>query len=174
MARANEQPVLDVQAGMAALNEDIPRVLDVLGVASLEALGWERPNAITLLIPLSGTFEETEHTYLLKLGFAAYRAWPPSAQFVNPATRNYSHPTDQHHVPQLTSPECHTHIAYPNPGGGTVQLICCSATQEFYDVKHSVEAHHVWRGKETFLTTLTAIQKAMASHHKGPFPRHGQ
>src|SRR5581483_4883551 len=40
----NERPTLDVQAGAAALDEDIPRVLRMLEAPSIEAVGWVRPN----------------------------------------------------------------------------------------------------------------------------------
>jgi hypothetical protein len=174
MARANEKPTLDVQAGAAALDEDIPRVLNLLGADSLEALGWRRSNRLTLLVPMSGVFQGAKDDFLLRLGFQAYRKWPPSAQFVNPSTHVYAHPTDQHFVPRLTSPECHTHTEYARPGGGTLQLICCSATLEFYEVLHGVEPQHIWRETDTFLVTTTAIQKAMTSFYGGRFPVHGK
>lgn len=175
MAKANEQPTLDVQAGAAALDEDIPRVLKLFSASSLEELGWSRPNRLSLLIPMIGTYLEKEDEYLLRLGFQAYRRWPPSAQFVNPASLAYVYPQDQHFVPKLTSPECHTHIAYQQkPHVTSIQLICCSATLEFYDTLHSVQPDHVWRESDTFFTTITAIQKAMASFYQGRFPIHGQ
>lgn len=167
MAKANERPTVDVQAGLAALEEDIPRVLKVLDAASLEELGWSRPNKLTLLVPMTGVYQEKTDEFVLRLGFTAYRTWPPSAQFVNPATMTYEHPTDQHHIPKLTSPECHTHAAYPSPGGGTMQLICCSATLEFYDVLHGVEEHFVWRDTDTFYTTIMAIRRAFTSYYQG-------
>jgi hypothetical protein len=174
MARANEQPTLDVQAGAAALDEDIPRVLRVLGCSSLEELGWSRPNKLSLLLPMSGTFQDKKDEYLLRLGFQAYRKWPPSAQFVNPTTSAYVYPQDQHFVPMLTSPECHTHVAYQrNPQSSKIQLICCSATLEFYEVLHGVEPHHLWRETDTFFTTITAIQKAFTSFYQGRFPSDG-
>lgn len=40
MAIANQRPTIDVQAGAAALDEDILRVLRVLEASSLEQLGW--------------------------------------------------------------------------------------------------------------------------------------
>jgi hypothetical protein len=111
MAKANELPTLDVQAGAAALDEDIPRVLRVLGASSIEELGWSRPNKLKLLVPMYGACQGEKEEYTLRLGFQAYRRWPPSAQFVNPATLDYAYPQDQHFVPKLTSPECRTHIA---------------------------------------------------------------
>lgn len=175
MAKANEQPTLDVQAGAAALDEDIPRVLRLLRASSLEELGWSRPNRLSLLVPMSGTYQDTKDEYLLRLGFQAYRKWPPSAQFVNPETLAYVYPQDQHFVPKLTSPECHSHVAHQrNPQSNKIQLICCSATLEFYDVLHGVEPQHVWRETDTFFTTITAIQKAFTSFYQGRFPVDGR
>ena len=171
MARANERPTIDLQAGLAAFEEDLPRVLRVLDAPSIEALGWTRPNAISLLVPMMGTFNQKVDHFTLRLGFQAYRTWPPSALFVNPSTGAYSYPDDQQHVPKLTSPECYTHIGYQRvPTDAKRQLICCSATFEFYDVLHPVDAQFLWRDTNTFLTTLQAIQRAMASFYQGRFP----
>jgi hypothetical protein len=174
MAKANERPTLDVQAGAAALDEDIPRVLRVLGYSCLEELGWSRPNRLSLLVPMNGTFEGKSDEYLLRLGFQAYRRWPPSAQFVNPATCSYVYPQDQRFVPKVKSPECETHVAYQqNQQSNRIQLICCSATLEFYEVLHGVQPYHVWRETDTFLTTITVIQKALTSFYQGRFPSDG-
>ncbi|HEV7611406.1 MAG TPA: hypothetical protein VGO37_05980 [Steroidobacteraceae bacterium] len=172
MARPNAQPTMDAQRGAAALDDDIPRVLRVLGATSLEVLGWSRPNRLSLLIPVFGVHQGVRDDYLLRLGFQAYREWPPSAQFVNPTTLAYTYPQDQHYVPMLTSPECHTHVAYDRPPG-KIQLICCSATLEFYEVLHGVDSSVVWRETDTFYLTITAIQKALSSFYQGRFPIHG-
>lgn len=171
MAKAGVAPTMDVQAGLQALEEDLPRVLRIEGVSSLDELGWFRPSKLALLVPMTGTRSGRTDEYLLRLGFQAYRKWPPSAQFVNPETRAYQYPDDQHHVPKLTSAECRTHVNYggnaSNPGR---QLICCSATLEFYEVLHGVQPHHLWRETETFYTTIVAIRKALASNYEGRFP----
>ena len=172
MAQANEYPTMDPEAGAAALEEDLPRVLRMLG-ASMEELGWTRPNKLTLLIPLSGVYQGHTDDYTLRLGFHAYRAWPPSAQFVNPQTQSYSYPQDQHFVPQLTSGECRTHAQYCH-GTKRIQLICCSATLEFYEVKHNVNPEHLWSDTDNFWTTVNAIKRAMGSFYQGRFPKHGQ
>ena len=175
MAVAGEQPTLDVQAGAAALDEDIPRVLRVLGAMSLEELGWSRPDKLSLLVPMMGVYQDKEDEYLLRLGFQAYRRWPPSAQFVDPVTLSYVCPHDQHFVPRIASPECHTHTAYQRtPQSNKIQLICCSATFEFYEVLHGVAEDHLWRETDTFFTTIAAIQKALGSSYQGRFPVHGQ
>lgn len=162
-------PTIDAQAGAAALDEDLPRVLELLGADSIEQLGWSRPNRLTLLVPMWGTHSGNRDEYLLRLGFQAYRRWPPSAQFVNPGTLAYRHPDDEKCMPRLTSDECHTHTSYAKPGGGTVQLICCSAVLEFYEVLHDVKAEHVWRETDTFFTTIMAIRKAFGSAYGGRF-----
>ena len=163
---------MDLEAGTAALEEDLPRVLKMLGATSMEDLGWSRPNKLTLLIPLSGIYQGHTDDYLLRLGFQAYRAWPPSAQFVNPETQSYSCPQDQHHVPRLTSEECRTHIEYLH-GERKIQLICCSATLEFYEVKHHVKLEHLWSESDNFWITVNAIKRAMDSFYQGRFPKHG-
>jgi hypothetical protein len=162
-------PVIDVQAGARALEEDVPRVLALVGADSLEQLGWSRPDKLTLLVPMHGKHNGTRDDFLLRLGFKAYRRFPPSAQFVNPATLAYNPPGDHPFVPRLTSTECHTHTAYPNQRGGTVQLICCSAVLEFYEVAHDVKQEHLWRDTNTFYSTITAIRKAFGSSYGGRF-----
>lgn len=173
MATANTYPTIDIAAGLAALEEDIPRVLRLENATSLAELGWTRPNNLTLFVPMMGSRNGVTDEYLLRLGFQAYRKWPPSTQFVNPETLTYCSPEDQHHVPKLTSPECHTHIDYKNPKGTTIQLICSSATLEFYEVLHSVKPEHIWRDTDTFFTTITVIRKAFTSFYQGRNQRHG-
>lgn len=162
--------MLNPKAGLAAFEEDLEKVLRLEGASSLEKLGWARPDKLTLLVPIEGVKDGVTDRFTLKLGFHAYRTWPPSAQFVNPETQAFTRGADDHHVPQLTSQECQTHLSYAHPNGGTIQLICCSATFEFYDVLHSVEPHHVWNGKSTFFSTITAIRRAMSTHYQGRFP----
>lgn len=172
MAIAGQRPVVNTQAGMQALRRDVPRVLGVLGASSLVELGWIQLDELTLLIPISASVGDITDHYLLRFGFHCYPGWPPSAQFVNPETNQYAWPAEQHHVPQITSPECHTHPNYQASPGAGIQLICCSATREFYDVLHPVEAHHLWSERNTFLTTLTAIRRALQTHYTGRFPHH--
>lgn len=164
-------PVVDVVRGIASLEEDIPRVLAFLGKSTIGELGWQRPNKSSLIVPLQGTINGVTEQYVLRLGFSAYRRWPPSAQFVNPETLAYKHPVDQHHLPMLSSPECHVHASYTSTNGKTMQLICCSATQEFYDAAHPVEPDLMWREQNTFYTTIAAIQKAMVMHYGGRFAK---
>ena len=166
MVKSGTLPTIDLAAGAAALEKDIPRVLDLLEAPSLEALGWSRPNKTVLLVPMQAGPPGAQEHFLLRLGFQAYRTCPPSAQFVNPVTKAFAPPDDRIHVPKLTSDECRTHINYQPQN---IQLICCSATLEFYNVLHSVEAKHLWRETDTFLTTITAIQRAMASTYSGRF-----
>jgi len=75
MAAINQQPALDPQAGAAALDEDLPRVLNALGAKTIEELGWSRPNRLTLLVPMSGSLGGQKDDYVLRLGFEAYRKW---------------------------------------------------------------------------------------------------
>ena len=172
MAEKGKLPTMDPLQGRESLEHDLPVVLTVLGHASLAEAGWVKADALTLLIPVSGIIGERVDHYLLKLGFHAYRAWPPSAQFVNPETRGYKYPEDIHHVPILESPEIHVHPQY-GAQGRHIQLICCSATLEFYQVLHTVEDKHIWdERKFTFLTTITSITGALQSpHYKGRQPK---
>ena len=127
----------------------------VLAGRSLEAVGWQRPDPLTLYVPLrgyiSGTpafaygFDPSEPAadgeraftgapegddYLLRLYFSHYPDWPPSAKFVNPDTKQFG-PGDTRWLPMISGAnELHVHASYGGPGGG--QLICCSATLEFY------------------------------------------
>lgn len=164
---------MDPKTGAAQLDEDLPRVLRLLEVDDLDALGWRRPNKLTLLVPMTGVMGGRRDDYMVKLGFHSYRAWPPSAQFVNPDTLAFVRGQDDRWVPRLTSNECRTHLTYGHPRGDPIQLICCSATLEFYDVNHGVEPHHVWDGKSTFYTTIAAIRRAFATSYEGRFGDHG-
>ena len=166
-------PQLDPKAGLQAFEEDVPKVLKILGASSIEELGWKRDN-LFLMIPMTAELNGQSDKFLLRLGFHGYREWPPSAKFVNPETGDYQYPDDQHHVPQLDSPACRTHLAYQKSDGGKIQLICCSATLEFYQVLHSVDEAYVWKSSYTFYTTLRAIQRAMHTHYRGRFPAHGK
>ena len=172
MAQTATAPTLDLAAGAAALDRDIPRVLALLSAASLADLGWSRPNKLTLLVPLQARDAHGKsEDFLLRLGFEAYPAWPSSAQFVNPVTTVFAPPQDRCFIPKLTSQECYTHVAYPPKG---IQLICCSATREFYEVEHNVEDRHVWDKRNTFYTTIVAIERAMAESYQGRFDVDGR
>jgi hypothetical protein len=96
--------------------------------------------------------------YLLRLGFTHYDEWPPSAQFVNPATGAFVLGEDNVHLPRIEgSNELSVHADY---GETHIQLICCSMTLEFYAVKHGVEDRHLWQqGTHTLWTTIHAIDR---------------
>ena len=172
MAEPNVRPTMDLAAGREVLAATLPRVLSTIGAASLGDLSWRQLNTNTLLIPMEGSLEGVKESYLLKLHFRTSTDWPPSAQFVSPVTLNYELGQDRHHLPNLQSPEAYVHPAY-QAHGREQQLICCSATFEFYDVLHSVEPRHVWKSTDTFLVTLRAIERAMATHYHGRLPPNG-
>jgi hypothetical protein len=169
MARHGERPTVDLAAGRAVLSEDLPRALRLLGVESEDLVGWRKHDGRTLLVPVSGTHAGRRDEYLLRLSFLTGRDWPPSAQFVNPTTIDYNFGSDAYHLPVLQSPEVHVHPQYPGPSG-IIQLICCSATFEYYDVLHGGDDGVLWRNNDTFLTTLSAIQRAMQSYYFGRQP----
>lgn len=152
------------------LDQHLPRVLEFEG-RSMEELGWTRPSNRTLLIPMRGMRDGAVDEYLLRLDFIAGAEWPPSARFVNPETFEYAGLSDQHHLPQLTSPEVHVHAAYPGPNG-EIQLVCCSAVYEYYDVNHGGDDATLWRDGDTFRTTLSAIERAFSTSYQGRFGRH--
>jgi hypothetical protein len=173
VASYETRPTQDLVAGRAVLEADLPLVLDVYGAARLEDLGWRREGLRKLIIPFSGGQGKETDTYLLRLDFRAGRDWPPSAQFVNPQTLTYNGLADQHHLPQLRSPEVHVHPQYQAPVLlQPIQLICCSATYEYYDVLHAGDAALLWQNTDNFLITLSAIGRAMAQHYHGRFAAH--
>jgi hypothetical protein len=153
----------------------------VLGGRSLESVGWARPDPLTLYVPLRGYtsvttvpaygFDPSEppesgeqpfvgapdgHEYLLRLYFSHYPDWPPSARFVNPDTKQFG-PGDNRWLPMISGTnELHVHASYGDGGG---QLICCSATLEFYLVNHGVEDRHRWRSGSSFAITLNTLSR---------------
>jgi hypothetical protein len=154
-----------------------------LGGRTLESVGWERPDPLTLYVPLRGFTADTQAVaygfdpsedparvggafaaapagddYLLRLYFSYYPAWPPSARFVNPATRQFA-AGDERWLPMITGTnEVYVHANY---GGASGQVICCSATLEFYQVKHSVSEQHLWQPGSSFAATLNVLSRYM-------------
>lgn len=160
----------------------LDRHLDnVLGGRTLEAVGWHRPDPLTLYVPLRGYTCETSASaygfdpsepwtdgqrpfadapegqeYLLRLYFSHYPTWPPSARFMNPTTKKFG-PRDLEWLPNISGTnELAVHAAY---GDGGEQLICCSATLEFYLVNHDVQDRHRWRPGSSFAMTLNTLSR---------------
>jgi hypothetical protein len=153
----------------------------ILGGRTLESAGWDRPDPLTLYVPLRGYSVQTSamaygfdpsrpptadeepfggapagDDYLLRLYFGHYPEWPPSARFVNPATQQFG-ADDRRWLPMINGAnELHVHASY---GQGGEQLICCSATLEFYLVSHSVEEKHRWRPGSSFAVTLNTVSR---------------
>lgn len=168
MAEAGKDPVLATPAdAIAALERDLPKVLRD---RTLEEAGWRRLDDLSLLVPMTGVQpNRTVDNYFLRLGFAYYDDWPPSAQFVNPDTLEYNQDTDKCWLPLIDgTDEIRVHAAYDG-GGYKLQLVCCSLTLEFYLVRHGVKEQHVWRrGKNNFAGTLNQINWALKSEfYKG-------
>ena len=153
------------------VKEHLPQVLAFKG-NTMEGLGWCLHSDRTLLVPMRGSYQGAEDEYLLRLDFLSGCEWPPSARFVNPDTLDYEVNADQHHLPVLASPELHVHPAYQSNDGRTLQLICCSAVFQYYDVVHGGDDAILWRKTDTFLHTLTAIERAFVSHYTGRFARY--
>lgn len=172
MPRLDTRPTMDLAAGREVLKSTLPHVLNALRAPDLESLGWHKPNENTLLIPMRGSYGGKEDDYLLKLHFRTGREWPPSAQFVNLDTLTYDPAKDQGFLPKLQSNQCNMHSAYETPDHRTIQLICCSATFEFYDVLHGIDNQDLlWKDTDTFLVTISAIERAMSSHYHGRMAR---
>jgi hypothetical protein len=171
VAQHGERPTIDLAAGRAVLAEDLPRVLRFLEAETPERLGWKQVDARTLLVSISGTHASMCDDYLLRLQFMSGREWPPSAQFINPETLDYQNPKDTHHLPVLEGTEVHVHPSYSGPNG-PIQLICCSATFEYYEVLHGGEDRILWTASDDFLVTVNAIRRAMGIAYKGRQAQH--
>jgi len=165
MAKAGTAPILATPGdAIAAFERDLPKALKG---RTLEEVGWRRLDGMTLLVPLKGRrVDGTLDDYLLRLGFAFYPDWPPSALFVNPQTSNYELAKDKYWLPKIDGcNEIAVHADYNNNG----QLICCSLTLEFYAVLHGVQPDHVWNPeKHNFSATINQIDWALKSQfYKG-------
>jgi hypothetical protein len=160
MAQLNTDPVpLPPAEAIAALEEDLPIVLQG---KTLDEVGWVRLDPLTLLMPMVGVQQgNPPDDYLLRLGFGYYREWPPSAQFVNPETKQYTIGKDARWLPKLEGcNEIHVHADYESKG----QLICSSITLEFYKVRHGLDPKHLWDSKrQNFAATLATIRWALRS-----------
>jgi hypothetical protein len=158
----------------------LDRHLDtVLSGRTMQSVGWDRPEQLTLYVPLRGYtsitaapaygFDPSEpavpgelfsgapegDNYLLRLYFSHYPAWPPSARFVNPTTRKFES-SDRSWLPAISGTnELHVHAHYDGVG----QLICCSATLEFYLINHNVEDKHRWQPDSSFAITLNTLSR---------------
>lgn len=162
MAEIGQDPVLPTPASaLAALERDLPVVLEG---RTLEQAGWLRPEPLTLVLPLLADTPPRDF-YFLRLNFAYYSEWPPSARFVNPYTLEYQIGSDRHWLPKIEgTPEIQVHENYGSVG----QLICCSATLEFYQIRHDVKAENVWNPKtdpdaHNFAFTINAVKRALLS-----------
>lgn len=152
----------------AAMDDHLPIVLRG---RSLAEAGWTRPDPLTLLVPVVGEpADGAADDYLLRLTFLYYPDWPPSAQFVNPATLAYRFPDDARWLPKVDgTSEIAVHAQYDTPDRKKIQLICASVTLEFYQVLHSVEDRLVWDPRvQNFAATLTAIGRVLRPpYYKG-------
>ena len=45
------------------------------------------------------------------------------------------------------------------------QLICCSSTLEFYDIKHDLDLKHQWGPNSTFVVLLNTLSRYMRRPH---------
>jgi hypothetical protein len=166
MAARNTTPVPDMATSAMAFVADLEKVLNG---DTLERRGWAKPDDHTLLVPMFGYRPGAADLYLLKLHFTCYPEWPPSAQFVNPLTKEYSRATDKCWVPNVRGDtEFAIHAEYSH-ANSLIQLICSSVALEFYEVHHGVEDQHIWNPeKQNFHATIAAIRRAMNHLYVGP------
>lgn len=167
MAAKGQRPVMaNPLAARAAFEHDLAVVL---GGRQVAEAGWTRPDDLALLVPVTGYMQNQPQNppFTLKLEFRHYPEWPPSAQFVNPATKLFNRQTDLYWLPRIESDEIRTHSDY---GDQHIQLICCSVTLEFYDVLHEVDDRFVWKHpRQTFAATLNQIVWGLGHHYNGRF-----
>ncbi len=87
---------------------------------------------------------------------------------IGEATRLFSAEKDLYWLPKIegtTEIQIHKHV--PDAGG---QLICCSATLEFYIMKHEVKPELLWdHTKHTFALTINQVEWGLANFYKGRF-----
>jgi hypothetical protein len=161
MAKIGADPVLNLPlAAREALDRDL--------VKSLRGRSYQRPDSLTLFVPLFGNPDsESPDLFLLRLQFSYYPEWPPSAQFVNPLTRQFDKTKDAIWLPRIEgNSRIQVHADYNN---GMGQLICSSMTVEFYKVRHSGNESEAWTTTHTFAATINEIEMGLRpdSGYKG-------
>lgn len=152
MAKIGVDPVLNSPlAAREALERDL--------VKGLRGRSYQRPDSLILLIPMFGNPDsESPDLFLLHLQFSCYPDWPPSAQFVNPLTRQYDKTKDLMWLPRIDgNNRIHVHPDF----NGTGQLICSSMTLEFYKVRHGCKESDMWTPTHTFAATLNEIEMGL-------------
>jgi len=170
MASAKTLPVVvNPLVACAAFEDDLEKVLKGRHV-TFEESSWTRLHSLGLLVPIKAnrTGSSEADQFYLRLEFQYYPEWPPSAQFVNPATKVYSGGNDLYWLPKIEgTDEIRTHENYQGHG----QVVCSSVTLEFYKVLHDVKEHHVWKHpSQNFASTINQIEWALSSpHYSGRF-----
>lgn len=152
MATLGVDPVLNSPlAAREALERDL--------VKSLRGRSYQRPDPLVLLVPLFGNPDsDSPDLFLLRLEFSYYPEWPPSAQFVNPLTRQYDKTKDLMWLPHMEGNQrIHVHADYQGKG----QLICSSMTLEFYQVRHGGKESEIWTLTHTFAATINEIEMGL-------------
>lgn len=155
MAKIGEEPVLNTPlAAREALERDL--------IKGLRGRSYQRPDPLTLLVPMFGNPEsESPDLFLLRLQFSYYPEWPPSAMFINPLTRQYDKAKDLIWLPRIEgNSRVQVHADYQYDGKG-LQLICSSMTLEFYKIRHGCKESDLWTPKHTFAATLNEIEMGL-------------
>jgi hypothetical protein len=156
VAKVGSDPVLNSpRLAQEALERDLEK--------GLRELSYQRPEPLTLLVPLFGNPDsESPDLYLLRLQFSYYPEWPPSAQFVNPLTRQYDKDKDLAWLPRIEGNQrIQVHPNYQTQGGQSIQLICSSMTLEFYKVRHDCKESDIWTNTHSFAATLNEIRMGL-------------
>ena len=124
---------------------------------ALEGLKWEEDEANDLVlfvttpaVAASGQID----LYMVKLGFAYYPDWPPSATFVDPATRQYS----PRHWPVIENSD--RMALHPTYGDAPEGLICNSMFFEFYFWGgHGRNPQLTWeKGRHTMAASISELK----------------
>lgn len=101
--------------------------------------------------------------YFVLLGAEYYDLWPPTAAFVDPATRQPA-VTGSRWWPRLRQnpPWGALHNSYKFRDGSVGQMICISFTAEYYRTQHNPPEDAVWKqGRHTAAATITRIAKML-------------
>jgi hypothetical protein len=170
MAAANQSPVLvNPMVARAAFIEDLEKILKGRKT-TWEESGWRMLHDLGLLVPLKAqpSGRDIADDYYLRLEFQYYPDWPPSTRFVNPVTLTFDQAIDLCWLPKIEgTEEIRVHDNDPRVG----QLVCCSASLEFYQIGHSVKPEHIWdHAQQNFALTINQVQLELNSdHYKGRF-----
>lgn len=144
-----------------------------------EERGWQRQQLDPLheLIALPGRRDDApDDEYFVELGAKYYDYWPPTTAFVDPVTQTEAQPNTRW-WPKIEGADefGFTPTAFPagyvtRLGQPMQQLICFTATAQYYMVNHNPPEHTVWKqGDHTLARTLGRLHELLGPpFYKGP------